>query len=96
VQREQDVLRRRGLTAPAIDGDAIVVADFEGFVHWLDKATGELVAREKTDGERVTNAPVSSDSGVFLQTDSGRLVAFKSRTPAPQVADASDAADEAQ
>jgi outer membrane protein assembly factor BamB len=96
VQWEQDVLRRRGLTAPAIDGDAIVVADFEGFVHWLDKTTGELVAREKTDGERVTNAPVSSDSGVFLQTDSGRLVAFKSRAQEPKVADASDAATEAQ
>lgn len=95
VQWEQDVLRRRGVTAPAIDGDAIVVADFEGYVHWLDKATGELLARQKTDGERVTNAPVSSEYGVFLQTDSGRLVGFKSRTPEPQVADAS-AADEAQ
>lgn len=91
VQWEQDALKRRGLTAPAIDGDAIVVADFEGFVHWLDKSTGEFVARHKTDGERVTNAPLSTDEGVFVQTDAGRLVAFKSRVEQPALAEASEA-----
>ena len=91
VQWEQDALKRRALTAPAIDGDAIVVADFEGFVHWLDKSTGEFVARQKTDGERVTNAPLSTDEGVFVQTDAGRLVAFKSRVEQPALAEASEA-----
>ncbi len=81
---EQDTMKRRGLTAPALDGDALVVGDFEGYVHWLDKATGEIVAREKTDGERITNAPVTTDAGVFVQTDSGKLLAFKSEPkPAP-------------
>jgi outer membrane protein assembly factor BamB len=75
---EQDSMKRRGLTAPALDGDALVVGDFEGYVHWLDKATGEIVARQKTDGERITNAAVTTDSGVFVQTDSGKLLAFKS------------------
>jgi outer membrane protein assembly factor BamB len=79
---EQDAMKRRGLTAPALDGDALVVGDFEGYVHWLDKATGEIVARQKTDGERITNAAVTTDSGVFVQTDSGKLLAFKS---APKV-----------
>ena len=36
------------------DGSAIVVGDFEGYVHWLDAATGELLARVSTDGNRVT------------------------------------------
>ena len=79
VQWEQDTLKRRGLTAPAIDGDALVVGDFEGYLHWLDKATGEIVARQKTDGERITNTPVTSDAGVFVQTDSGKLLAFRSK-----------------
>jgi outer membrane protein assembly factor BamB len=78
---EQDAMKRRGLTAPALDGDALVVGDFEGYVHWLDKATGEIVARQKTDGERITNAAVTTDEGVFVQTDSGKLVAFKSVSP---------------
>jgi outer membrane protein assembly factor BamB len=76
---EQDAMKRRGLTAPALDGDALVVGDFEGYVHWLDKATGEIVARQKTDGERITNPPVTTDGGIFVQTDSGKLVAFKSQ-----------------
>lgn len=82
VQWEQDTMRRRSLTAPAIDGDALVVGDFEGYLHWLDKATGEIVARRKTDGERITNAAVTSDNGVFVQTDSGKLLAFRSQARA--------------
>lgn len=78
---EQDALKHRGLTAPAIDGDALVVGDFEGYLHWLDRTTGEIVAREKTDGERITNTPVTSEAGVFVQTDSGKLLAFRSQTP---------------
>jgi outer membrane protein assembly factor BamB len=81
---EQDTMKRRGLTAPALDGDALVVGDFEGYVHWLDKSTGEIVARQKTDGERITNAAVTTDAGVFVQTDSGRVLAFRSvEKPAP-------------
>ncbi len=82
VQWEQAGLRRRGLTAPAIDGDALVVGDFEGYLHWLDKATGQIVARRKTDGERITNAAVTSDGRAFIQTDSGKLLAFKSQAKA--------------
>lgn len=94
---EQDTMRRRGLTAPAIDGDTLVVGDFEGYVHWLDKATGEIVARRKTDGERITNSAVvpetDPDAGpeaggvVFVQTDSGRLLAFRSASAQARTAD---------
>jgi outer membrane protein assembly factor BamB len=84
---EQDAMKRRGLTAPALDGDALVVGDFEGYLHWLDKTTGEIVARQKTDGERITNAAVTTDAGVFVQTDSGKLLAFKSAPkPSPDSA----------
>jgi outer membrane protein assembly factor BamB len=75
---EMTTLRRRGLTAPAIDGDSLVVGDFEGYLHWLDKATGTLVARQKADGERITNAAVAGETGVYIQTDSGKLLAFRS------------------
>lgn len=91
VQWEQDTMRRRSLTAPAIDGDALVVGDFEGYLHWLDKATGEIVARRKTDGERITNAAVTSENGVFVQTDSGKLLALRSQARA-SAADRTEAA----
>ena len=87
VQWEQDTMRRRGLTAPAIDGDALVVGDFEGYLHWLDKATGAIVARQKTDGERITNAAITDNERVFVQTDSGKLLAFQSKAREIQSAD---------
>ncbi len=88
VQWEQSSLRRRGLTAPTIDGDALLVGDFEGYLHWLDKASGEIVARRKTNGDRISNAAVADDGRAFIQTDSGKLIAFKSASRAVESADA--------
>lgn len=87
VQWEQDTMKRRGLTAPALDGDALVVGDFEGYLHWLDKTTGAIVARQKTDGERITNAAISDNERVFVQTDSGKLLVFRSQAREVKTAD---------
>lgn len=73
----QSALHRRGLSAPAIDGPAIVVADFEGYLHWLDATTGDFLGRAATDGNRVTNAPLTVDDLVVVLTDGGTLSAFR-------------------
>lgn len=74
---EQPALHQRRLSAPVVDGGTIVVADFQGYVHWLDAASGEIVARHSTDGDRVTNAPVVAEGMVFVLTDAGTLAAFR-------------------
>ncbi len=74
---EQKVLHQRGLSGPALEGGTVVVADFEGHVHWLDANTGELLARMGTDGKRVSNAPVVVNGLVIVQTDSGMVRAFR-------------------
>jgi outer membrane protein assembly factor BamB len=74
---QQDKLARRGLTAPAIDGEAVVVADFEGYVHWLDASTGAIVGRISTTKTRVTNPPVAANGLVYLQNDAGTLYALR-------------------
>ena len=76
---QQDRLARRGLTAPVIDGEAIVVADFQGYVHWLDRASGALVGRIGTSKGRVTNAPLAANGFVYVQTDAGSLYALRAR-----------------
>ena len=76
---QQDRLLRRGLTTPEVDGTALVVADFEGFVHWLDAASGALIGRTRTAKGRITNAPVAANGIVFVQTDAGKLFAFRAR-----------------
>ncbi|HEY0939457.1 MAG TPA: outer membrane protein assembly factor BamB [Steroidobacter sp.] len=90
VQWEQDTMRRRGLSAPTVDGDALVVGDFEGYLHWLDKETGAIVARQKTDGERITNAAVTDGERVFVQTDSGKLLVFRSAPREVKTADSGE------
>ena len=42
---KQDALHARGLTAPALLGDHLAVADFEGYLHWIDKSDGRLRGR---------------------------------------------------
>ena len=74
----QEGLARRGLTRPVVDGDDIVVADFEGYVHWLDRASGDIVGRiETTKKARVTNAPVAANGMVYVQNDAGQLFALR-------------------
>jgi outer membrane protein assembly factor BamB len=78
-QWQQAALLHRGLTAPAVLSDSLVVGDYEGYLHWLSKVDGSVQARAKTDGERITNAPVVAEGRVYVQTDGGTLIAFESK-----------------
>jgi outer membrane protein assembly factor BamB len=59
-----------------VAGDAIVVADFQGYVHWLNKDTGALMGRVRAGKARYTNAPVYADGTLLLLNDRGVLEAF--------------------
>ncbi len=76
-----DKLKRRGLSAPVVTSTAVAVADYQGYVHWLDKSTGELVARVQVTKNRVTNPPVAMGDTVVVLTDSGNLAAFRATPP---------------
>lgn len=71
-------LKRRGLSTPVVSSTAIAVADFQGYVHWLDKNTGELVARERVaKKQRVSNPPAGADGIIVILTDGGTLAAYR-------------------
>jgi outer membrane protein assembly factor BamB len=78
-----DKLKRRGLSTPVLTSSAVVVADYQGYIHWLDKSTGVLVARTRLAKDRVSNPPVSSGDTVVVLTDGGRLGAFRASPPKP-------------
>jgi outer membrane protein assembly factor BamB len=73
----QDAMLRRSLTAPVLSGDTLVVGDFDGYVHWLDAATGQMLGRGKTGAGRMSNAPVVAGDLLLLQTDSGEVQAWR-------------------
>ncbi len=85
-----DQLRRRGLTAPVVIGPAVVIADYQGYIHWLDRGTGKLVARVKTTKQRVSNPLAAAGDTVVVLTDGGTLAAFHAtpRASAPAAAPA--------
>ena len=78
-------LKRRGLSAPAVTSTAIAVADYQGYLHWLDKTTGALVARQRVAKFRVSSPPVAVQDTVVVITDSGKLAAYRA-TPAAHTA----------
>lgn len=73
----QKALLHRGLSAVALTDNAVVTADFQGNVHWLDKATGGLAARAQSGKVRVSNPPVVSGNMVVVINDAGRITAFR-------------------
>ena len=73
---KQSALVRRGLTTPVVQGAYVVVADKEGYVHWLDSATGDIKGRAKVD-DGVSGSPVVSDDGIlYIQSVDGTVSAF--------------------
>jgi outer membrane protein assembly factor BamB len=73
----QSVLRNRGLSALGIMDFAIVTADYQGYVHFLDKATGALAARVSTSGNvRISTAPVVAGNEVVVVNDRGGVSAY--------------------
>jgi outer membrane protein assembly factor BamB len=97
----QKGLAHRGLSAPVVlDNNTIAVADFQGYVHWLDKATGAFAGRAEAGGERVSNPPVAVGDRVIVVNDAGRVTAFKTspialasaaKSPAPKAVPAAPA-----
>jgi outer membrane protein assembly factor BamB len=91
-----DKLKLRRLSTPVLTSTAVAVADYQGYVHWLDKTTGELVARERVAKERVSNSPAAAGDIVVVLTDGGKMAAYRATarvtapsTPAPTAAPAS-------
>lgn len=58
-------------------GRSIVVGDFEGQVHFLDRDSGQPVLRLATDGSAVVGTPVADANTLLVVTRTGGLFAFR-------------------
>lgn len=74
---KQDQLAGRTLTAPTSVGNAVVLGDRLGFVHFLSRENGAPMARVATDGSAVIAPPVATDPIVIVQTAAGGLFAYQ-------------------
>ena len=69
-------LTNRSVTGPAVVDNYIVVGDFEGYLHWLDQETGEIVSRHKVDGSGIHSTPTVVDDVLYSQSRDGDLQAI--------------------
>jgi outer membrane protein assembly factor BamB len=87
---KQEVLSRRRLSPPVVVGSLVAVADLQGYVHFMDGTNGELVARIKAGGDRVSAAPVTRGDMLVVLDDGGHMTAL--RVVAPKAVAAAPAA----
>jgi outer membrane protein assembly factor BamB len=73
----QKALLHRSLSGIALTDNSVVTADFQGYVHWLDKATGELAGRTRVSKTRVSNTPIVLGDLVIVVDDAGKISAFR-------------------
>jgi len=70
-------LTNRDVTGPVEVGNYIVVGDYEGYLHWLDTGTGEVLARHHLDSSGIHVLPTVKDGVIYSQARNGDLQAIK-------------------
>jgi len=76
---KQDVLHARKITAPAIFGSNLVVADLDGYLHWFSKGEGTLLGRIRTSYTRNYVQPVTWQNSVITLDRQGLLASVSQR-----------------
>jgi outer membrane protein assembly factor BamB len=73
---KQEKLTHRKLTGPAVLGERVVVGDLAGYLHWLDKSTGEISARTQIGKAPILTQPIVSNDILFAYSSGGTLSGF--------------------
>jgi len=73
----QEKLLYRDLSGPLVTEAAVLVGDFEGYVHALARDDGRLLARWSTDGSAVVAPPVRLGDTVLVVTRNGGIYAMR-------------------
>jgi outer membrane protein assembly factor BamB len=77
VAWQNEKLLYRGLSGALALGSSLVFGDSEGYVHFLDGASGEQQLRLSTDGKAITGAPTLAGKTMLIATQGGGLYAFR-------------------
>lgn len=71
---KQAGLKNRQLTSPAVLGQAVAVGDLDGYVHFLSRSDGRLLARLSVGGGAIVSPLQTTPQGVLAQNGNGDLV----------------------
>lgn len=71
-----DLLRRK-LSPPAVWGDYVAVADYEGYLHLLTRDTGEIAGRTRVDSDGVRASMLIDGDTLYVLGSGGDLSALQ-------------------
>jgi len=74
---QQDALARRGVGGAVVQGEYAVVADLDGYLHWMSLSTGEFVARARAGRDPIKGAPVVVDGLLVVQNVEGKISVWR-------------------
>jgi len=74
---KQAEMSGRRLSAPVATDQHVVVGDFEGYLHWLSKDSGQIVGRIRAASKAIVAPPLAAGNIVFVQGQGGALGAFR-------------------
>ena len=74
---KQPAMRLRNITAPAVLDRYVVVADYQGYLHWMDKYEGHFVARVRADDDGVVSNLLVVGDRLITLGKSGELSSWK-------------------
>jgi len=89
-----DDLLRRDPTLPVPYRSSVVVADFEGYLHFFSVLDGQALARVRFGKAAITSNPLVVANRLYVQSDDGSVGAFEIVQQRPQ-RNAPDVADQA-
>ena len=73
---KQEQLKSRALTAPVSFGDYLVVGDFEGYLHWLNREDGTQAGRVRLDKSQILTTPFVVNDTLYAYSTDGTLAAY--------------------
>lgn len=89
-----DSLLRRDPSSPVAYNTAVVVGDFEGYVHFFANTDGRPLARVRVGKGMISGVPLVAGGRLFVQNETGAIAAFVVPEPAPKGDAPEIAADE--
>lgn len=74
---KQSALHFRQLTAPVIIDNALVVGDYQGYLHWLSLTNGKFIARKHVTSSAIEAPPVVKGRNLYVQAANGVLAKYR-------------------
>jgi outer membrane protein assembly factor BamB len=75
IWKKENLLNRYP-SAPALLENSLIIGDLEGYIHWLDKKTGETQQRISVGSSKITSTPLILDRTIYVLTDDGDLISI--------------------